>query len=148
MANTWPHREYLSPRPAATARNHSAGHSSTQLPQCQFAINFQNQITMALCRSVISLLLIAIMCVALCTTEGKSMERGSSDILRTVGNYLFEGIQSTWSERQPGWLWLPVIPAKVSKFVPLFFRFSVLPVIIVPVLIVSWRVVTALVASP
>ena len=53
-----------------------------------------------------------------------------------------------WSDRQSNRLWLPVIPAKVSKFFPLLLVLSVLPVVIVPLLIVSLWVLTALVASP
>ena len=76
------------------------------------------------------------------------MEKQSRDILRAISNYLFEGIETVWSERQSDRLWLPVIPAKVSKFFPLLLVLSVLPVVIVPILLVSWWILTAPVASP
>ena len=76
------------------------------------------------------------------------MKKGSDDILRAVVRYLYEGVESVWSERQSDRLWLPVIPAKVSKFFPLLVVLSVLPVVIVPILIVIWWVITAPVSSP
>ena len=96
---------------------------------------------------LISLLLIAIS-VYLCSAGGQTIKKSSDGILRAIGNNLFEGVESVWSERQSDRLWLPVIPAKVSKFFPLLVVLSVLPVVIVPLLIVSWWVVTAPVSSP